>query len=168
MSAQTKYGFRTQLGAAGGIVDLAPYAIDTFINSEETGKMLFGIGVVQGKNPGQNIAVPTKNSDVFEGITVNNRTTEYDLEGHVNIRKNASVGVMRYGRVYARVKTDAKPKYGEPALLITTGEEAGYFTNTADESNTVEINGRFLGEVDDSTQIAIIELFNSAVPSKKA
>ena len=35
MSAQNKYGFSTPIGAAGGIVDLAPYAIDTFLNEEE-------------------------------------------------------------------------------------------------------------------------------------
>ena len=165
MGAQTRYGFHTPLGAAGGIVDLAPYAIDTFINSEETGKLKFGLGVVQGKAPGQNIAIPTADGK-FEGITVNNRTTEYDLEGNLSIRKGASVGVMRYGRVYARVAKDKKPKYGEPALLITSGDEAGCFTNEAGE-NAVEINGRFLGEVDVSSQIAVVELFNSAVPSKK-
>ena len=31
MSAQTRYGYATPIGAAGGIVDLAPYAVDTFL-----------------------------------------------------------------------------------------------------------------------------------------
>ena len=30
MSAQTKYGYSTPIGAAGGIVDVAPHQIDTF------------------------------------------------------------------------------------------------------------------------------------------
>ena len=30
MSAQTRYGYATPIGAAGGIVDLAPYAVDVY------------------------------------------------------------------------------------------------------------------------------------------
>jgi len=48
MSAQTRYGYSSPIGAAGGIVDLAPYAIDAFLNEEDTGKMQFGMGVVTG------------------------------------------------------------------------------------------------------------------------
>ncbi|MGN9096384.1 hypothetical protein [Flintibacter porci] len=42
MSAQTRYGYATPIGAPGGIVDLAPYAIDTFLNDEENGVLKFG------------------------------------------------------------------------------------------------------------------------------
>lgn len=58
MSAQTRYGYATPIGAPGGIVDLAPYAIDTFLNEEETGTLKFGMGVVQGSKPGTNVALP--------------------------------------------------------------------------------------------------------------
>ena len=102
MSAQTRYGYSTPIGAAGGIVDLAPHSIDTFLNEEEPGVMRFGVGVVQGSKPGINIALPDDKATAatFEGITTNNRTTEYDLEGELHIRSGAAVGVMRYGKIY--------------------------------------------------------------------
>lgn len=159
MSAQTRYGYSTPMGAAGGIVDLAPYVIDTFLNEEESGDMKFGFGVVQGTKPGVNVKKPAEDTDVFEGITVNNRTTEYDLEGKIHIRKSAAIGVMRYGRVYGRIAENANPQYGEPVYLITTGEEAGCFTN---EKSGIAIKARFLSGVDKSTKVAMIELFNQA------
>ncbi len=162
MSVQTTYKFSSTIGSAGGIVDLAPYAIDTFINSAENGKMVFGIGVVQGDTPGTNIALPTSSATaaVFEGITTNNRTTEYDLEGTVYCRNGIAMGVMRYGRIYGRVAADVEPVYGDSVYMITSGDEAGYFTNS--DSGTLAIKGRFLSAVDATSQIAVIELFNQS------
>lgn len=171
MSAQTRYGYSTPIGAAGGIVDLAPYAIDTFLNEEENGVLKFGTGVVQGSKPGVNIALPTEDATVavFEGIATNNRTTEYDMDGKLAVRKGASVGVMRYGRIYGRVAADVEPKYGDSVYLIIEGDEAGYFTNAAADTGenstdpaTIAIKARFLGGVDTNAQIAMIELFNQA------
>lgn len=133
MSAQNRYGYSTPIGSAGGIVDLAPYAIDTFLNEEENGVMKFGLGVVKGSNPGVNIALPTEAATAgdFEGITTNNRTTEYDMDGNLAIRKGVSVGVMRYGRIYGRVVDGVEIAYGDPVYLITSGDNAGMFTNLA-------------------------------------
>lgn len=164
MSAQNRYGYKIPIGAAGGIVDIAPYAIDTFLNAEETGKMKFGMGVVQGDNPGKNIAIPATGDTAakFDGITVNNRTTEYDVEGNLKLRKGASVGVMRYGRVYARVAAGIEPTYGETAYLVISGDDAGCFTNASSET-AIAVKGRFLGGVETTgEQIAIVELFNEA------
>lgn len=167
MSAQTHYGFSTPKGHAGGIYDLAPCAIDTFINEAVNGAMKFGMGVVQGSVPGSNINVPATgaSADKFEGVTVNNRTTEYDLEGNLSVRKGASIGVMRYGKVYARVAPEVEPAYGDALYLIVEGDNAGCFTKTASAdsgSTTVAIKGRFIGEVDTTAQVAPIELFNQA------
>ena len=173
MSAQTRYGYSTPIGSAGGIVDLAPYAVDTFLNEEESGVMKFGYGVVQGSKPGVNIAMPTEAPAAgdFEGITSNNGTTEYDLDGVLAVRKGASIGVMRYGRIYARVIDGVETAYGDPVYLITSGEFAGMFTNSAtatgqeeeaDPADTVAVKGRFLGGVDTNAQIAVVELFNQA------
>lgn len=179
MSAQTRYGYSTPIGAAGGIVDLAPHAIDTFLNEEESGTLRFGVGVVQGSKPGVNIALPTEDATpaTFEGITTNNRTTEYDLEGKLHVRNGAAVGVMRYGKIYGRVAEGAEPSYGDAVYLIVDGDEAGCFTNdapaTAAEdgadsdaeataSAVIAIKARFVGAVDKSAQIAAIELFNQA------
>lgn len=166
MSAQTRYGYSSPIGSAGGIVDLAPYAIDTFLNEEENGKVKFGMGVVTGTNKGSGIKLPVKGSTAanFEGITVNRRTTESDMEGAVSLRKSASIGVMKYGRIYVRVAKTVKPGYGDALYLIAEGEEAGCFTNAAGTGTpaTFAIKGRFLGGVDASAQIAAVELFNEA------
>lgn len=171
MSAQTRYGYSSPIGAAGGIVDLAPYAIDAFLNEEDTGKMQFGMGVVTGSKKGTGIKLPVKASTAanFEGVTTNRRTTEYDVEGDLKLRKAATIGVMRYGRIYARVAAGVKPGYGDSLYLITEGDEAGCFTNAAASTEsgsadkaTIAIKGRFLGGVDTSAQIAAVELFNEA------
>lgn len=171
MSAQTRYGYSSPIGAAGGIVDLAPYAIDAFLNEEDTGKMQFGMGVVTGSKKGTGIKLPVKASTAanFEGVTTNRRTTEYDVEGDLKLRKAATIGVMRYGRIYVRVAAGIKPGYGDSLYLITEGDEAGCFTNAAASTEqgsadkaTVAVKGRFLGGVDTSAQIAAVELFNEA------
>ncbi|MBR3973007.1 MAG: hypothetical protein IKJ99_03505 [Oscillospiraceae bacterium] len=162
MSAQTHYGYNTPIGAAGGIVDLAPHAIDTFLNEAENGVLKFGVGVVQGTKPGINVNLPASGATAakFEGIVVNGRTTEYDMDGKLALRNGVSVGVMRYGRIYGRIAADVKPAYGETVYMIASGEEAGCFTNSAD--GNVAIKARFLGGVDTAAQVAPIELFNMA------
>ena len=161
--AQTRYGYTTPIGAAGGIVDIAPYAIDTFLNEEENGVMKFGVGVVQGSNPGVNIAMPADGATAakFEGITTNNRTTEYSVDGKLTVNKGASVGVMKYGRIYGRVAADATPAYGDAVYMVISGDEAGYFTNKSGGS-AIAVKGRFLGGVDSASGVASIELFNQA------
>ena len=163
MSAQTRYGYATPIGAAGGIVDLAPYAVDTFLNEEENGVMKFGMGVVQGSKPGVNIALPESGAtaDKFEGVTTNNRTTEYDMDGHLAVRKGVGIGVMRYGRIYVRVETGDEPAYGDPLYLIIDGDEAGCFTSTEDDGTTMAVNGRFIGGIDNG--IAPVELMRQPV-----
>lgn len=160
--AQTRYGFNTPIGAAGGIVDLAPYAIDTFLNEEENGVMKFGVGVVAGSKPGTNIALPVtgKAAADFEGVTTNNRTTEYNVDGSLTVVKGASVGVMKYGRIHVRVAAGATPEYGDAVYLVITGDEAGYFTNV--EGSNVAIKGRFISGVDSASNVASIELYNQA------
>lgn len=166
MSAQTSYGYISRVGAAGGLVDLTPHSISSFLNGEEDGAMRFGYGVVQGSNPGVNIALPTADSTAaqFEGITTNNRTTEFSLDGKLNVRNTAAVGVITFGRVYACVAEDVSPSYGDGLYLITDGEEAGRFTNAAGSGDpkTIAVKGRFIGGVDSTAQIAPVELFNQA------
>jgi len=162
MSAQTSYKFFPAIGVAGGIVDLAPYAVDTFKNEEATGAMLFGLGVVKGTAAGQQVKKPVSGSTAadFEGVAVNNLTTEYDMEGKIHILNGAPIGVMRYGRVYVRVATGATPEYGDALYMVKTGDEAGYFTDSS--SSTVAVKGRFLGAADASNGVAPVELFNQS------
>ncbi len=162
MSAQTSYGFSTRLDVAGGIYDLAPYAVDTFLNEENTGVMKFGVAAFSGTNVGSGIKLPVSASTnaTFEGITTNNRTTEYDMDGVVRIVKGAPIGVMRSGRIYARLADGATPEYGDAVYVVKTGDDAGCVTDSS--SSTIAIKARFLGRVDTANGIALIELFNEA------
>ncbi len=167
MSAQYTYKFSTPIGAPGGIVDLAPHAIDSFANTENTGVLKPGLGVVYGTVPSKQIKLPVAASTAgtFAGIVVNGRTTEYDLDGNLRIVKGATVGVMRYGRIYGRVAADVSVAYGDPVYLLVEGDEAGCFQKTAGggaDPAAIAIKGRFIGTVDATTQVAPIELFNQA------
>lgn len=152
MSAQTVYKFGTAFGAAGGIVDLVPHAIDTFLNEEETGVMKFGMAVVDGTNAGTGIVLPTSADDKFEGITVNNRTTEYDLDGNIRIVKGVAMGVMRYGKIYGRLAEGAEPSYGAPVYVVVEGNDKGCLST----SGGMAINARFVSGADNG--VAMIEL----------
>ena len=143
MSAQRSYRFNAPLGTAGGIVDLAPYAIDTFTNEENTGVMHFGFGVVKGTNAGVGVKLPSAITDVFEGVAINNRTTEYDMDGNVRITKDAALGVMRYGRVYVCIASGLTVAYGDSVYLICTGNDKGKFTNTPGD-NTLLVDAKFV------------------------
>ena len=163
MSAQTSYGFKTTAGAAGGIVDLAPYEINTFLNEENTGVMKFGFGVVRGTNAnGCKLPTSASTADKFLGIATNNRSTEFDMEGTIHVLNKAAVGVMRYGRVYARVAASLTIAAGDKVYLIVSGEDAGKFTNVA--ANGIEIGGVFNGPAD-AHAIAPVTLFNAPAPS---
>lgn len=154
MSAQLSYNFATPWGAAGGIVDLAPYEIDTFINGEDTGVLGFGMAACVGTTAGVDIKLPASNAAVFEGVTVNNRSTEYDLEGNIRIVNKAAVGVMRYGRVYVQLASGATPAFNDPVYFVYSGDDKGKFTDSS--SSTVAINARFISGADNG--IAMIEL----------
>lgn len=165
MGVQNKYGFSTVAGAAGGIFDLAPYAIDSFINEENNGAIRFGEAAFRGTKAGLNVkkAYAGATADKFEGIITNDRCTEYDVDGNLSIRKGASLGVMRYGRIYARLAEDVTPAVGDKVYVVLSGDDAGCFTN--DASGNVEIAARFLGTKDASANIALVELFNAPAPN---
>ena len=161
MAVQTAYNWTTGKGIAGGLVDLTPHAIDSFINEEETGVLKPGIGVMTGTTAGKQIKKFT-GSGTFEGVVNNNRSTEYDLDGHIRMHKGAGVGVVRWGRVYVRVAANVQIAYNDPLYVVKTGNETGFFTNTAGESGSetaTAVNGRFLGPVENG--IAPVELFNN-------
>ena len=163
MSAQTTYKFDTVRGCAGGIYDLAPYEINTFINAEADNDMAFGIGVttyVDGDTVAHpdSIMKPTAASQPFLGVTVNNRTRENDRNGDLEILNKTAVGVMRWGRVYVRVKTGKEPKFGDAAYVLTSGTEAGFFSPTSTDGDAVQA---VFGSEKDSNNVALLILKNS-------
>ena len=162
MSAQNVYKFNPDRGFAGGIYDLAPHEINTFLNEENTGAMEFGIGVVGGTVAGKQIKKPASTAEAgdFLGITVNNRTTTYDLEGVVHILKDAAVGVMKYGRIWAKVAEGEAPAFGDAVYLITDGEEASHFAKAAGSYTAVQLaNCTFVTAAENG--VAVIEIANA-------
>lgn len=157
---QTNYGYNTPIGQAGGLYDLAPVAIDSFLNEAADGAMKFGMGVVMGTDVGVGVKVPTADSAAvdFEGIVVNRRTIENAIDGGPVLKNKCTVGVLRYGRIYGILADGAAPTYGDPVYMVKSGEDAGCFTDSS--SSTIAIKGRFLSG--DHDGIAIIELFNQA------
>ena len=162
MSVQMNYSFTSAAGASGGIVDLAPYKIDTFINKENTGVMRFGLGVIRDSGNVCKLPVAGATGDKFLGITVNNRSTEFDMEGNLHIRNKAALGVMRYGSIYAKVAAGLTITPGDKLYLIISGNDAGKFTNVSGDT-AIEVNGVFDGAAD-SQAIAPVTLFNAAAP----
>lgn len=159
MSAQTTYNFATPRGVAGGLYDLSNYCIDSRINAEAGNGVCFGMGLVRGDKPGSNIKLPVTDSTAadFDGIAMNGFNTQQTMEGEVRISPKSSVGVLRYGRAWVRIKNGISPAYGEAMYLIKTGDDAGCFTNLSTEG--LAVNGVFIGEKG-SGNIAPAELFN--------
>lgn len=152
--AQLSYGFGTPRGVAGGLYDISYHEVNTRVCEEEDGKMKFGSGVVTGTAPGQCVKLPASSAGKdFEGVVINGVNVEQDMKGNLIIKENSSVGVIRVGKVWARVHSAAKDvKYGNELYLIIAGNEAGCFSNSAvgdeDTDARVKIKGKFIGEAD--------------------
>lgn len=157
MSVQSTYSYATARGIAGGIYDSYHYPVDSRFNEEENGKLGFGLGVVQGSIPGSNVVLPTAASTaaLFEGVTVNGFSTQQDLEGMTTLFKGQNVGVMRHGRIWVQLATDAAPAYGGELHLIVSGDDAGKFATTGG----VTVAGRFIGKADNG--LAPVELYGT-------
>lgn len=147
---QMNYGFSTPVGHAGGLYDLTGYVCDSFNNGEKDGVLKHGMGVVTGDKAGV-AALPKEGSTIktFEGVLVNGLTTEHTMDGKVSVREGQTVGILKQGRIWARVTEDAVPAYNKPVLLIVKGKNAGLFTtsdDTENTGNTIAVNAKFLTE----------------------
>lgn len=71
MAVQMNYGEPSR-GMPGGLYDRAEYEAVTRRNSAEDKALCFGYGVVQGAEPGKDIALPATGAtaDKFEGVVM--------------------------------------------------------------------------------------------------
>ena len=155
MSVQTKYGYATGKGIAGGIFDMFHYPVESRFNEEENGVLRFGVGVVRGSLEGSNVKLPVTGATAaeFEGVVVNGFSNQHDLEGKVRIMNNQNIGVMRKGKIWAVLAADQTPAYGDAVHLIVEGDDAGCFAT----SGGVALAGRFIGSA--CNGVAPIELY---------
>ena len=94
MAVQMNYGEPSR-GMPGGLYDRAEYEAVTRRNSAEDKALCFGYGVVQGTEPGKDIALPATDAtaDKFEGVVMYSANVEMDDDGAVLLRKNQIVDV---------------------------------------------------------------------------
>lgn len=157
---QTSYSYQTPKGVAGGLFDISPKSIDSRINGETTADALkFGMGAVQGATPGTDVKVPTDTdtADKFEGLVLTGFVGEMDMAGDQKLQPKQTVGILRYGKAWARVAPGVTVQYGDALYLINEGEDAGLFTN--DDEDAIAVKGRFIGPLD-SSDIAPVEIYN--------
>lgn len=156
MSAQLDYGYTTPKGVAGGKYDIAFDEVITRKNEEADGVLKYGMAAMIGTNAGSDVKVPITSctADKIEGVVLRAANTEQDMNGHVVVKKGASVGIVRKGRVWCRLASDAEPAYGAKAYVVVTGKDAGTFTHT--EGSNVDIGATFGNAKDDG--IAVVEI----------
>ena len=77
MAVQMNYGEPSR-GMPGGLYDRAEYEAVTRRNSAEDKALCFGYGVVQGAEPGKDIALPATGAtaDKFEGVVMYSANVE--------------------------------------------------------------------------------------------
>ena len=90
MAVQMNYGEPSR-GIPGLLYDRANYEAVTRRNGADDGKMFFGLGVVQGAEPGKDITLPATGAtvDKFEGVVMYSANTEMDDDGAVLLHKAA-------------------------------------------------------------------------------
>ena len=149
MAAQLDYGYGMSKGVPGGKYDLSLDEVITRTNEEEDGVLKFGMVAMTGSTPGTTVKVAADGATTakIEGSVLHAANTEQDRKGRVVVPNNASVGIMRYGKIWARVAADAKPAYGDPLYAVVSGDDAGALTSTEGTGN-VKVNGHFIGEAE--------------------
>lgn len=155
MAVQTSYSYENPSGIAGGIYDLAPYEVNSRASEADAGKIKFGYGVVAG-TASNGVKLPAATTDEFEGVVVH-KAHEEERDGSVILATGEMFGVMRHGRIWARVDDSVTIANGDKLYLIVTGDNAGCFTNAADGAK--EIAGKFIGASENG--IAPIVLYNA-------
>lgn len=156
MAAQLDYGYSTPKGVAGGKVDIAYDEVITRKNEEADGVLKYGMAAMVGTAKGTGVKVPASGAtaEQIEGIVLHAANTEQDMKGKVVVPNNASVGILRKGRIWGRIASDATPTYKAKAYVVVDGDDAGTFTDKAE--GTIDIGAKFGNASDDG--IAVIEI----------
>lgn len=158
MAAQLNYTYNTPKGVAGGKVDISFDEVVTRMNEEEDGVLKYGMAAMIGTSAGSSVKVPADGctAEQIEGIVLHAANTEQDMKGRVVVPQNASVGILRKGKIWGRTASDAQPTYKAKAYVVVTGDDAGTFTNNAD--GNVDIGATFGNATDDGIAVVIINM----------
>ena len=155
MSGQLKYSFHTPVGVAGGIFDISPYRIDSFTNESDDNELKFGGAVMRGSELGKVAAIASgSTAKDFLGVAVNGYTNEMDMSGRIQLKAQATVGVMRWGVIWGRVPEGLEPEAGDELYV----DEDGLFTN---DNSGLAVAGRFTGQLG-TGNTAVVEIYNQS------
>ena len=104
MAVQMNYGEPSR-GIPGLLYDRANYEAVTRRNGADDGKMFFGLGVVQGAEPGKDITLPATGAtvDKFEGVVMYSANTEMDDDGAVLLHKGQILDVCQSGKLWVQL-----------------------------------------------------------------
>ena len=143
MAVQMNYGEPSR-GVPGLLYDRANYEAVTRRNGADDGKMFFGLGVVQGAEPGKDITLPATGAtvDKFEGVVMYSANTEMDDGGAVLLHKGQILDVCQSGKLWVQLVDSVEPAYGQPVYLVIAGD-AGKFTPT--KGTNLAVKARFIG-----------------------
>lgn len=136
-------------GIAGDKYDSAVTSIVTRYVEKEG--LAPGMAAMEGSKKG--ITVSTEGT-VFDGVILTGGLKELNEKGEVVFSKGDTVNVIKKGKVFACVAKNSKPKIGDVAYVVKTGDETGYFTTEKGEN--LDVGAVFITEVDNG--IAAIEL----------
>ena len=156
MAAQLDYGFEMQKGTPGGLYDLSVHTVVSRTVESADGEVLNGTAVAVGTEAGVGIIKPASNTAAFEGIVVRGGVNaENDKEGVATIVKGATVSILTYGKIWARLVENDAPAYNDKAYAVLSGDNAGLITKTSGDT-TVEI-GVFIGSADNGLAPVFIQ-----------
>lgn len=165
MAVQLNYNYGTPKAIPGQKADISPIdVVVARLNTEDDGDIRFGMAVAPATGKENSaIALPTGATTEIAGVVLHGQNYEQDMSGAVIIKKNDTLGVIRKGHVWARLKdNETEPKYGTKAYVVINGDGVGCFTATEDVGNTLDIGATFgnASEIDAVTHkgIAIVEL----------
>ncbi len=141
MAAQLDYNYSTPKGTPGEKFDISFDEVVTRKNQEEDGILKYGMAAQVGDLAGTAVKVPVSGATraMIEGIVLRAANTEQDRKGHVVVRKNATVGILKKGNVWGRLASDAVPAYGGTAYVVVDGSEAGTFTSASAAASVYEV-----------------------------
>lgn len=137
MPAQMTYSYKTPKALPGAKADIRFDEVVTRTNEEADGVLQYGMAAQIGTTPGVTVKVPVSGATAkqIEGVVLRVANTEEDRKGAVIVPGGASVGILKAGRIWARLASDAVPSYGAAAYVVTDGDEAGYFTSASAAAN---------------------------------
>lgn len=88
----------------------------------------FGLALVSGTDPVNQVKIPTASGQVFMGISIASLTTVQDATGNGGYKDTATVSVLRRGRIWVAVTGAVTANL--PAYFVYSGADAGKFSNS--------------------------------------